>query len=202
MIKLDQITKSFEGKVLFLRLCLEIEQGEFVIFSGDSGSGKTTLLNILGGLETVDAGKVYINTMDISKKKNRSKLFSTEIGFLFQNFVLIENKTVRQNLTLIKKRNRSNITVEKALEQVGLLSKIDTKVYKLSGGEQQRVALARLLVKKCTIILADEPTGSLDKRNGDRVLEILFEMQRLGKTIILVTHDESIKQKVQRIVEL
>lgn len=202
MIKLDQITKSFEGKVLFLRLSLEIEQGEFVIFSGDSGSGKTTLLNILGGLETVDAGKVYINTMDISKKKNRSKLFSTEIGFLFQNFVLIENKTVRQNLTLIKKRNRSNITVEKALEQVGLLSKIDTKVYKLSGGEQQRVALARLLVKKCTIILADEPTGSLDKRNGDRVLEILFEMQRLGKTIILVTHDESIKQKVQRIVEL
>ncbi|MGM0123640.1 hypothetical protein IGI37_001012 [Enterococcus sp. AZ194] len=202
MITIEHLTKSFEGQTLFENMNLTIERGEFVVFSGVSGSGKTTLLNILGGLESYDSGKVRVHALDISQKRNRAKLFATEIGFLFQNYVLIENKTVRKNLELIKKRYRSELSINEALEEVGLLNKIDTKVYKLSGGEQQRVALARLLIKKCTVVLADEPTGSLDKRNGEIVLALLFKLQRMGKTVILVTHDETIKEKVERIIEL
>lgn len=202
MIQISNLSKAFGDHVLFDNFSLTIDSGEFVILSGASGSGKTTLLNIIGALEKFDGGSVMIDGIDINNPKTHRLYFSDKVGFLFQNFVLIEDKTVRQNLAMIRKSNASGVSIEDALSRVGLADKIDSKVYTLSGGEQQRVALARLMIKKCDLILADEPTGSLDKKNAERVLRILSDLNKLGKTIILVTHDEEIKNRGWRVVDL
>ena len=202
MIQISNLSKAFGDHVLFDNFSLTVDSGEFVILSGASGSGKTTLLNIIGALEKFDGGSVMIDGIDINNPKTHRLYFSDKVGFLFQNFVLIEDKTVRQNLAIIRKSNSSGVSIEDALSRVGLADKIDSKVYTLSGGEQQRVALARLMIKKCDLILADEPTGSLDKRNAERVLQILSDLNKLGKTIILVTHDEEIKNRGWRVVDL
>lgn len=202
MIKIKNLNKSFGDNIIFDNFNVTINDGEYVVFAGKSGCGKTTLLNIIGALEKPDSGKVLVNSVDIYKKKNQKEYFKNTVGFLFQNFALVENKTVRQNLEFIEKKARTEQTVEQVLERVGLSDKIDTPVYKLSGGEQQRVALARLMLKKCSIILADEPTGSLDRENADRVLDILKILNEEGKTIILVTHDERIISMAKRVVNL
>ncbi len=202
MIELINVSKCFEEKVLFHNLNLTIENGEFVVFSGPSGCGKTTLLNMIGALEPFDEGKILVDGIDISKKKNKLIYFKSKVGFIFQNFVLMEEKTVRQNLEIIHPKNRTKISMEKALELVKLSDKIDSKVYTLSGGEQQRVALARLLIKKCTLILADEPTGSLDRHNAKLVMDILKILNKYGKTVILVTHDEELKKEGKRMIQL
>lgn len=202
MIEIKGVCKSFSDHEIFNHLNLEIENGEFVIFSGVSGCGKTTLLNMIGGLEPVDSGTILVDGIDISKRKNKLDYFSKKISFLFQNFALIEDKTVEQNLKLVRKASQSGVSIEDALKRVGLLDKLKNKVYTLSGGEQQRVALARLMIKKCDIILADEPTGSLDSQNADAVMDILRSLNAEGKTIILVTHDEKIKKQGKRVVEL
>ena len=131
--------------------------------------------------------------MDITKNINRVKYFSEKVGFLFQNFALSENKTVLKNMEMVAKKNRTEVGIDEALREVGILSKKNEKVCTLSGGEQQRVALARLMIKKCDIILADEPTGSLDKDNADTVIGILKQLNEKGKTVIMVTHDENLK---------
>lgn len=202
MITLKNINKKFNDKVLFNDYNLNIQQGEFVIISGESGSGKTTLLNMIGALEKVDSGQIIVDGIDILDKKNQLKYYRNIVGFLFQNFVLLEDKTVYQNLNIIREKNRSDISIEEALKRVGLEDKINSKVYTLSGGEQQRVALARLMIKKCSLILADEPTGSLDRRNAERVMDILKQMNDDGNTIILVTHDEKLKERGSRVIEL
>lgn len=202
MIEIKNLNKSFGDNIIFDNFNVTINDGEYVVFAGKSGCGKTTLLNIIGALEKPDSGKVLVNSVDIYKKKNQKEYFKNTVGFLFQNFALVENKTVRQNLEFIEKKARTEQTVEQVLERVGLSDKIDTPVYKLSGGEQQRVALARLMLKKCSIILADEPTGSLDRENADRVLDILKILNEEGKTIILVTHDERIISTAKRVVNL
>lgn len=202
MIILDNINKAFGDKVLFNNYNLRIDNGEFIIFSGISGCGKTTLLNMIGSLEKPDSGKIIVDDIDITKSKNQLHYFREKVGFLFQNFALMEEKTVFNNLKIIKKGNKTSINLEDALERVGLKSAINKKVYTLSGGEQQRVALARLMLKKCDIILADEPTGSLDKKNAQEVMSILSDMNKEGKTVIIVTHDENIKKMGKRVVEL
>lgn len=202
MIEIKNLNKSFGDNIIFDNFNVTINDGEYVVFAGKSGCGKTTLLNVIGALEKPDSGKVLVNSVDIYKKKNQKEYFKNTVGFLFQNFALVENKTVRQNLEFIEKKARTEQTVEQVLERVGLSDKIDTPVYKLSGGEQQRVALARLMLKKCSIILADEPTGSLDRENADRVLDILKILNEEGKTIILVTHDERIISMAKRVVNL
>lgn len=202
MIQIQGVSKTFEGKSLFENLSLQIETGDFVVFSGPSGCGKTTLLNMVGSLEPLDAGQILVDGQDITKKRNQLDYFRTKIGFLFQNFALVDHKTVRQNLEIVQKRYRAGRTIEEVLSAVGLKEKVDKKVYMLSGGEQQRVALARLMLKKCDIILADEPTGSLDQANAERVMTILQELNASGKTVILVTHDEAIKKQGNRLVEL
>ncbi|MBE6746067.1 MAG: ABC transporter ATP-binding protein [Ruminococcaceae bacterium] len=202
MIEIKNLNKSFGDNVIFDNFNVTINDGEYVVFAGKSGCGKTTLLNIIGALEKPDSGKVLVKSVDIYKKKNQKEYFKNTVGFLFQNFALVENKTVRQNLEFIEKKARTEQTVEQVLQRVGLSDKIDTPVYKLSGGEQQRVALARLMLKKCSIILADEPTGSLDRENADRVLDILKILNEEGKTIILVTHDERIISTAKRVVNL
>lgn len=202
MIEIKNLSKSFGNRELFKDFSLTIQDGEFIVFSGPSGCGKTTLLNMIGAIEQIDSGTILVDKIDISQKKNQLNYFGNKVGFLFQNFALIEDKTVSYNLKMIKQKNRSSISLEEALNSVGLLNKLNDKIYTLSGGEQQRIALARLMIKKCDIILADEPTGSLDKANADVVMSILKNMHALGKTIILVTHDEDIKKRGERIVEI
>jgi putative ABC transport system ATP-binding protein len=202
MIKIINVTKTFEDKTLFSDLNLMIEDGEFVIFSGPSGCGKTTLLNMIGAIEKIDRGKILVDGIDISQRKNQLQYFRNKVGFLFQNFALVDNKTVKENLSLVRKDSKNELTIEEALEAVGIRDKLNKKVYSLSGGEQQRVALARLMLKKCDVILADEPTGSLDTKNAEAVLNILKQLNEQGKTIILVTHDEEIKKQGNRLVNL
>ena len=202
MIQISNVCKRFENKVLLEKFNLNIEDGEFVVFAGKSGCGKTTLLNMIGGLEEPDQGKIIVDGLDLYSKKRKEAYFTYKVGFLFQNFALLETKTVRQNIEMVKKKTRNQKSVEEVLEHVNLLDKIDTPVYKLSGGEQQRVALARLMFKKCDIILADEPTGSLDAENTKNVLSILHQMNQEGKTIILVTHDENIIKEESRVIKL
>lgn len=202
MIEGIELSKRFEGRVLFENFNFKIESGEFVCFSGVSGCGKTTLLNMIGMIEPFDSGKLLIDGEAMVTQKQRMQYFRKKLGFLFQNFALVENKTVEQNLKLIRKQDRTSLTMEEALERVGLSDVLKQKVYTLSGGEQQRVALARLFFKQSEIILADEPTGSLDEANADRIMQILKELHQEGKTIILVTHDEKIKKMAERVIEL
>lgn len=202
MVEIKNLKKSFGDRVLFNDLNMKIDDGEFVVFSGMSGCGKTTLLNMIGSLEAIDEGQIIVDGIDISLRKNQQKYLSQKVGFLFQNFALIEDKTVLDNLEIIKKSNRSDVTIDEALESVGLLDAKNKKVYTLSGGEQQRIALARLMIKKCDLILCDEPTGSLDRENGEKIMSIIWDMNKKGKTVILVTHDEKYKHDGGRIVEI
>lgn len=202
MIEIKNLNKSFGERILFKDLNIKINTGEFVVFSGLSGCGKTTLLSMIGSLEKYDSGEITVDGIDVSRRKNQQKYFCEKVGFLFQNFALIEDKTVKENLEIIRKKNRSEVSIDEALEKVGLIDAKDKKVYSLSGGEQQRVALARLMVKKCDVILCDEPTGSLDRINGNKIMNILCDMNKEGKTVILVTHDEEYKKIGGRIIEL
>lgn len=202
MIEGKHITKRFGSQVLFEGFNFTIEDGDFVCFSGVSGAGKTTLLNIIGLLEPLDGGALLIDGIEYKTNRQKLQYFRTEVGFLFQNFALIENKTVEQNLEIVSRQNRTEFSIMEALQKVGLQEKLHSKVYTLSGGEQQRIALARLFLKKCNIILADEPTGSLDRYNAQIVMDILFDLNQRGKTIILVTHDERIKQMAKRVIAL
>ncbi len=202
MITVKNLCKKFDDNVIFDNFNITIETGEFVVFAGDSGCGKTTLLNIVGGLETPDSGEILVDGKNIFKRKNHREYFLNKVGFLFQNFALVENKTVRENLLFVPKKNRTDLTIKEVLEAVGIPDKVNEKVYKLSGGEQQRVALARLLLKKCDIILADEPTGSLDSNNADAVLNILHKMNEQGRTVIVVTHSEKIIKSEKKVVLL
>lgn len=202
MITIKNLSKSFGEKKLFENYSLQINDGEFVIFTGVSGCGKTTLLNMIGSLEKADSGEITVDGMDITQKKNQREYLKRKVGFLFQNFALVDNKTVEDNLKLVKNNCRSGVSIEEALEMVGLSDKAKQKVYSLSGGEQQRAALARLIVKKCDCVLADEPTGSLDRKNADTVFSILEKINESGKTVIMVTHDESFREKGKRVIEL
>lgn len=202
MININNLCKAYGDNIIFKNYSLRIEAGEMVIISGESGSGKTTLLNIIGALEPFDSGSITVDGLDVGDPKSLKDYFARYVGFIFQNFVLIDEMTVKQNLGLIKKTNASGMSIAEALERVGLSSKINSKVYTLSGGEQQRVALARLMIKKCSIILADEPTGSLDRRNSEHVLSILKSLNDEGKTVLLATHDESIINRGRRVISL
>ena len=202
MIEFVNVFKAFGDKKLLNDFNLSIPDGEFVVFAGKSGCGKTTLLNMIGGLEKPDSGQLIIDGVDLYKQKNKTDYFTYKVGFLFQNFALIEDRTVEQNLNLVQKKARSGMELADVLTTLGIQDKLKEKVYKLSGGEQQRVALARLMFKQCDIILADEPTGSLDNENAKMVIDILHKMNDMGKTIILVTHSEAIIQAEKNVIML
>lgn len=202
MIEIKNITKSFGNKKIFTDFSMTIPDVAFKIFAGKSGCGKTTLLNMIGAIESPDSGTITVNGLDIHKRANTRKYFSEQVGFLFQNFALIEEETVEDNLNYIQKKHRSGRSMDEILDLLGLLDKKNVEVYKLSGGEQQRIALARLMFKKCDIILADEPTGSLDYENADVVMNILHDFNNQGKTIIMVTHDEKIISEEKDVVRL
>ncbi|MBE5969273.1 MAG: ATP-binding cassette domain-containing protein [Lachnospiraceae bacterium] len=201
MISIKHIQKKFGEKDVFKDLSMEIPNNSFVVITGESGCGKTTLLNMLGYLEKPDAGDIVVDGKSLKDIKQR-EFFRNYVGFLFQNFALVENKTVRANLNIIKKVNRTDLTMEEALAKVGLEDKADTAVYKLSGGEQQRVALARVMLKQCRYILADEPTGSLDEKNANIVMSHLHALKEAGKTVIMVTHNREYLKDADMVVEL
>lgn len=202
LIELQNVSKSFGDKVLFDNLNLKVDAGEFVIITGESGCGKTTLLNMIGGLEHVSDGKIIVEGLEITNVKNLKKYYRDTVGFVFQNFALVEQKTVGENLLMVHPKGRSNVTIEEALHSVGMKNTLQQKVYSLSGGEQQRIALARLRLKNCKLILADEPTGSLDRNNGRLVMDILHQLNKEGKTVLMVTHDESLIQESDKIIQL
>ena len=202
MIQIKNLCKNFDEHVLFKNFNLIINDGDFLCISGDSGTGKTTLLNIIGQLEPYQEGEILFEGKPIETKKDKLDLFRKKLGFIFQNFVLVESKTVEENLKLIRKEDRTDVSIDSALKMVGLDNKKNSKVYTLSGGEQQRVAMARLYLKECKYILADEPTGSLDRKNAEKIFDILKQLNDIGKTIIIVTHDEYLKNKVEKRVNL
>lgn len=147
---------------------------------------------MIGGLELVTSGKIEVAGLDIVSQKNLQKYYRDIVGFVFQNFALVEQKTVEENLKMIHKHGKTGINIEEVLKSVGMEKSFKQKVFSLSGGEQQRIALARLRLKNCQLVLADEPTGSLDQKNGQIVMDILHQLNDEGKTIIMVTHDETL----------
>ena len=202
---LKKVNKSFNGKKVIDQYDLKIEAGEFVSIVGASGSGKTTLLNLIGMLIKADSGDVVINNIVNPKGKDVLRLRRESIGYIFQNFVLMENETVKNNLMISKKYNPdfNEDLVNHALRTVGLdKTYLEKKIYLLSGGEQQRIAIARVMLKKYDIILADEATGNLDKSNKLIVIELLKNLSDLGKTIVCVTHDELVAKESDRIIRL
>ncbi|MBD5088822.1 MAG: putative bacteriocin export ABC transporter [Clostridiales bacterium] len=206
-VRVENLDKKYGDKILFSDFNMKIEEGEMVAITGDSGKGKTTLLNIISGLERADKGNIYINEKlnPFHNKKDSIQLYREEISFLFQNYALISDITVEENIDIALKyisRFERREKKEAALKRVGLESKKKEKVYKLSGGEQQRVALARIMVKKSSIILADEPTGALDPTNRDGVISILKDFQKEGKSVLIVTHDPVVAKECQRIIQL
>lgn len=205
MIEIKDLNKRFNDKIIFDNLNLIINDGEMIAVSGASGSGKTTLLNILGKLDEEYTGDVIIDTKNL-KTINKTQYLRNKIGYLFQNYALADNLSVSKNLDFALKysADKSQKAKETALTLVGLepVTYLNKKVYTLSGGEQQRVALARLFLKPCSIILADEPTGSLDIQNRDVILEILRKMNSQGKTIIIVTHDPYVLTVCERVIKI
>lgn len=190
IIQLKNINKSYSNKYLFNNLDFSIKKGEMVAITGPSGVGKSTLLNIIGLIDKPDSGEVIIcnNKNPYNKEKLKLKLFRDNIGYLFQNYALVDNYTVSKNLDIaleyVKNKDKKRLK-EKALERVGLLDKLNNKVFELSGGEQQRVALARLMLKEKDIILADEPTGSLDEDNRDIILKLLKQLNNEERQLYL-----------------
>lgn len=206
-MELKNIEKSYEKKTVFKDFNLTIEKGEFIGIKGESGKGKTTLLNIIGLMENCQ-GSIFIEGEQVSSRdrKKVKQLLKNKIGYLFQNFALIDDFTVYDNLKIVmekKTKEEMRNQMIQALLKVGLKGEyLDRKVYKLSGGEQQRVAVARLILKKSDIILADEPTGSLDRKNSETIMKLLEEFHKEDKTIIMVTHDEKMLEYCTRVVEL
>lgn len=201
-VEIKNVNKHFGEKRLFDNFSCDIEQGDFVVITGASGCGKTTLLNMIGGLEPVTSGKISVAGVEITNQKNLQIYYRDIVGFVFQNFGLVEQKTVEENLKMIHKKGKTEVSVQEALRSVGMEKALKQKVYSLSGGEQQRIALARLRLKNCQLILADEPTGSLDRKNGQLVMKILHQMNAEGKTVIMVTHDESLIQDTDKRISL
>ena len=207
MIKVEHLTKKFKEKVIFEDINCTLETGKTYAIVGKSGAGKTTFLNVLSGLEQPSSGKVVITDLTVNGK-NRKKLYRTTFGFIFQNFGLIDTETVKQNLELgfanqkLTKGQKSK-RMQSALKQVGLEKMpFNQKVYTLSGGEQQRIALARILLKTPKVIFADEPTGSLDSENSQVVLKTLLNNFDPAATIVIATHDPSVWQECDYLIKI
>lgn len=198
-IEIVNVTKKYGSKEIFTDLNLTFEAGKSYALIGGSGSGKSTLLNIIGRLEKIDSGKVLVDKQDIWKTKERT-YFKNTIGYVFQNYSLIENKTVYDNLKLL---NKDKKIISEMLEKVGLSRDyLKHKIYELSGGQAQRVAIARMLMKPRKIILADEPTGALDSEIGNEIINLLLSEATKDNYVIIATHDPAVYSKVDVIIDI
>lgn len=208
-IELKNINKNFGKKVVIKNLNEQFKLGEMVAITGNSGSGKSTLLNIIGLLEVVNSGEVNIFDKKISNINSKEAMLvrRCDLGYIFQNFALMEKETVFDNLIIAleytnKSKDEKNKLISNALDNFGLKGYENNLVYELSGGQQQRVAMARVTLKPCDIILADEPTASLDSENGNVVIETLKQFRDENKTVIIATHDMDLANLCDRIIKL
>ena len=213
MIEVNGVSKVYKmGKEQVTALndvSLKIEKGEFVAIIGPSGSGKSTLMHIIGGLDTPTTGNVYIEGNDISRLKDKqlSNYRNTKIGFVFQAFNLENSQTALENVMMplifagVSKRERKKRALE-ALEQVGLAHLAKHKPNEMSGGQRQRVSIARALINNPEIIFADEPTGNLDTKSGQAIMNLFKEINKKGYTVIMVTHNPNEAEKAERVIKI
>ena len=207
MLELKNVSKQFGNRQLFSGMNIQFEKGKIYALIGTSGCGKTTLLNMIGRLEAYDKGEIIYDGINLKKIKP-SVFFRDYLGYLFQDFGLIESRTVRENLNLglvgkkLKEKDKISL-MNQALTSVNL-SYIDLKqpIFELSGGEAQRVALAKIILKNPPIILADEPTASLDPENSKELLSILESLKNQNRTIIIETHNPVIWEKVDEVIRV
>ncbi|MET9690939.1 ABC transporter ATP-binding protein [Streptomyces sp. NPDC059752] len=200
MIEIESLSKSFGPRTLWSDLSFTVERRQMLALTGPSGSGKSTLLNCLGLLDAPSSGAIRHEGRDITGFGPRATRHYRRdvLGYLFQNYALIENASVAANLEVAMKPRRARKgapTVAEALERVGLAGREKEQVHRLSGGEQQRVALARLIVKQPALVLADEPTGALDHDNTSMVVEILRTMCEEGCAVVIATHDDAVRDR-------
>ena len=212
-IILNHVSKIYgkaESKVIALNeVSLEVKNGDFMAIMGTSGAGKTTLLNIIGCIDTPDAGRYMFFGKEISKCKDKelSEIRNEHIGFVLQDFGLIAYKSVFDNVAvplLVGKRHYNRAEIKRktmaALEKAGIVNLAGRKAYKLSGGQKQRVSIARALVNNPDVILADEPTGNLDRKTSEMIVEQLAKVNESGTTVIIVTHDEKVAGYCKRVI--
>ena len=209
IITVDKINKTYKNGSLELQvlknISFKVDKGEFLAIMGSSGSGKSTMMNILGCLDNQYEGRYILDGIDISKSTENelSEIRNRKIGFIFQSFNLLPRLTALENVELplvyssIPKEERHKRANE-LLEMVGLKDRIHHRPNELSGGQRQRVAIARALVNNPSIILADEPTGNLDSKSEGEIIEILQKLNKMGKTIVIVTHEPSIGEIAER----
>ena len=213
MIKVDNVVKIYKNGNMELKvlkgLNLYVKEGEYVAFMGPSGSGKSTLMNILGCLDSLTSGTYILDNQDVSTIKGDAlaDIRNKKIGFVFQTFNLLPKMTALENVALpalyagAKKNERIRKATE-ALKSVGLGDRIHHKPNEMSGGQRQRVAIARAIINEPKILLADEPTGNLDTKSGEEVLEIFKKLNDKGTTIVMVTHEEDVAEHCKRIIRL
>ena len=212
VISLKNISKVYEGPPPVKavdNISLDIKEGDLVSIVGQSGSGKSTLLNMIGLLDSLTEGAIEIEGQDVSVMSDNelSKFRGEKIGFIFQSFFLLPGLTAQENVAEgllyqgIKREDRLK-RAKKVLQDVGLGERLEHLPKELSGGEQQRVAIARALIQNPAFVLADEPTGNLDKQSGDNILSILKELNKQGKTIIMITHNQDHAKKFKKVVKL
>ena len=209
MIKLSKIYKSFDQRIVLSNMSLSIDKNEFICITGESGAGKTTLLNIIGLLDKPDSGELSINGKTNFSKRDILRLRRTFFGYIFQDYLLMADKTVKENIDISKKllkyenEKLERKDTDEIMKKVGLdHSYLNKKICQLSGGEQQRVAIARMLLKPYELVLADEPTGNLDRKNKNEVIEIFKDIKKDGKTIICVTHDKEVADSADKVINL
>ncbi|HAR84107.1 MAG: ABC transporter ATP-binding protein [Clostridium sulfidigenes] len=182
-----------------------IEKGEFTIILGPSGAGKTTVLNILGGMDTCDEGEIIIDNVDISKfnKRQLTKYRRHDVGFVFQFYNLVQNLTAKENVELATQISKDALDVDKTLELVGLGHRKNNFPSQLSGGEQQRVSIARAIAKNPKLLLCDEPTGALDYKTGKQILKTLQDTcKNTGTTVIVITHNSALAPIADRVIKI
>lgn len=213
VIKLEKIVKNYKVGTQIVRalrsVSLTINRGEYVAIMGASGSGKSTLMNVIGCLDTPTSGSYELNNQNVSHLTDDqlAEIRNKEIGFVFQTFNLLPRNTALENVMLplvyagVKKQERI-LKAEKILNEVGLADRIEHKPNELSGGQRQRVAVARALINNPSILLADEPTGNLDSKISEEIMQLFAEIHRKGNTLIVVTHEEDIARHAHRIIRL
>lgn len=206
MIELRQVSKSFEEKILFSKSDYCFERGKTYGIVGESGTGKTTLLNVIGRLESVDEGDVFVDGVSLKKIKEKD-YFRDYVSYLFQNYGLMDNRTIKENLDLAfigKKLSESEKQQQMlaALQEVNLSVDLGRKIFSLSGGEAQRVAIAKTILKDCPILLADEPTASLDDKNAREIIELILGLKSANRVIIIATHDSDVYDKMDVVISM
>ncbi|GAB6105420.1 MAG: ABC transporter ATP-binding protein [Blautia sp.] len=208
-VKLENVSKIYgSGEVRIVavdEISFEISKGEFVVVVGPSGAGKTTVLNILGGMDKATSGKVLVDGTDISKFNNKqlTSYRREDIGFVFQFYNLVPNLTALENVELALQICKEPLDARMVLEEVGLKNRLGNFPAQLSGGEQQRVSIARALAKNPKLLLCDEPTGALDYQTGKAILKLLQDMCReKGMTVIVITHNSALTPMADRVIKI